>query len=117
MIHAELNHIKDDRIAVIKDGNDVILTISLNQNPQVFNLLSILDQANVIDLSLDDPICHKNKLKQVRESKGLTLEQLADLVGCTRQNIAKIENGTSEPKLSLAIKISDVLGIDIRELI
>ena len=51
-------------------------------------------------------------MKELRKSKGLTLEDLAKVCGCTRQNISGIERGISNPKVSTAKKLADVLGID-----
>jgi putative transcriptional regulator len=56
----------------------------------------------------------KNKLKLARVEKDLTQEQLADLVGVTRQTIGLIEAGRYNPSLKLCLVISRVLekGLD-----
>jgi putative transcriptional regulator len=50
-----------------------------------------------------------NNLKTAREKKTLTQEQLANLVGVSRQSIISIEKGHYVPTTILALKISEVL--------
>lgn len=57
-----------------------------------------------------------NKLKQCRESNQITQEQLAQLVGVSRQSIISIEKGHYVPTSVLALKISFVLKIKIEDL-
>jgi len=61
-----------------------------------------------------EEIIIKNKLKLARVEKDLTQEQLADLVGVTRQTIGLIEMGRYNPSLKLCLAISKVLdkGLD-----
>jgi putative transcriptional regulator len=57
-----------------------------------------------------------NKLKQSRESNQITQEQLAQLVGVSRQSIISIEKGHYVPTSVLALKISFVLKIKVEDL-
>lgn len=57
----------------------------------------------------------KNKLKELRESKGLTQEQLGELVGVSRQAINAIETEKFEPSIWLAYDISNVFQCTIEE--
>ena len=50
------------------------------------------------------------KIKEYRKRKGLTQQQLAELVGVTRQTINALENGHYNPSLILAHNISETLG-------
>jgi putative transcriptional regulator len=50
------------------------------------------------------------KLKLARIEKGLSQQDLADLVDATRQTIGLIESGKYNPTLNLCIRISRVLG-------
>lgn len=61
-----------------------------------------------------EEIIIKNKLKLARVEKDLTQEELADLVGVTRQTIGLIESGKYNPSLKLCFAISKVLekGLD-----
>ena len=51
-------------------------------------------------------------LKKKRLQKKITQAKLADLCGCDRSMIAKIESGEAKPSISLAKAIADVLGFD-----
>ncbi|MBE6068872.1 MAG: helix-turn-helix transcriptional regulator [Clostridium lundense] len=57
----------------------------------------------------------KNKLKELRESLGLTQEQLGELVGVSRQAINSIETEKFEPSIWLAYDISKVFNSSIEE--
>lgn len=50
-------------------------------------------------------------MREKRELKGLTQQQLADLIGRDRSLIAKIENG-SRPSVETAKKIAAILGFE-----
>lgn len=51
-------------------------------------------------------------LKAMRESKQLTQQALADLIGKDRSLITKIENGDAFPSVKTAKLIGKVLGIE-----
>ncbi len=55
------------------------------------------------------------KLKLARVEKDLTQQELANLVGVTRQTIGLIEMGNYNPSLSLCISICQVLGKTLDE--
>lgn len=57
----------------------------------------------------------KNRLKELRESYGLTQEQLGELVGVSRQAINAIETEKFEPSIWLAYDISRVFSCSIEE--
>lgn len=57
----------------------------------------------------------KNKLREFRESFGLTQEQLGELVGASRQAINAIETEKFEPSIWLAYDISQVFHCRIEE--
>ena len=56
------------------------------------------------------------KLKAARAAKDLSQEQLAQLVGVTRQTIGMIEAGNYNPTLNLCIAICKVLDRTLDEL-
>ena len=56
------------------------------------------------------------KLKAARAAKDLSQEQLAQLVGVTRQSIGMIEAGKYNPTLNLCIAICKALGKTLDEL-
>lgn len=57
----------------------------------------------------------KNRIKVLREQKGLTQEQLGELVGTSRQAINAIETEKFEPSIWLAYDISNVFECSIEE--
>ena len=56
------------------------------------------------------------KLKAVRAGRDLSQEELANLVGVTRQTIGMIEAGKYNPSLNLCIAICKALGKTLDEL-
>ena len=56
------------------------------------------------------------KLKAARAAKDLSQEQLAQLVGVTRQTIGMIEAGNFNPTLNLCIAICKALDRTLDEL-
>ena len=57
----------------------------------------------------------KNRIKELRENKGLTQEHLGELVGASRQAINAIETEKFEPSIWLAYDISQIFGCSIEE--
>ena len=55
----------------------------------------------------------KNNLKEVRQNKGLTQEELGANVGVSRQTIISIERYRYKPTLELAMKLAEKLNIKI----
>ena len=56
-------------------------------------------------------------LRKFRKRKKLTQEDLANLVGTSKQVISRYEIGARTPKITVVGKISDVLGVDIHDLL
>ncbi|GAB6102983.1 helix-turn-helix transcriptional regulator [Thermococcus atlanticus] len=57
----------------------------------------------------------RNRLRELRELKGLTQEELAKALGVTRQTIIAIERGRYDPSLRLAFKIARFFGVKIED--
>jgi putative transcriptional regulator len=55
-------------------------------------------------------------VRQHREQRGWTQEDLAEKVGVTRQTIANIENGLNEPRVTIAMAIAIALGATVYEI-
>jgi putative transcriptional regulator len=58
----------------------------------------------------------KNRLRELREERGLTQEELAKALGVTRQTIIAIEKGKYDPSLRLAFKIARFFGVKIEDI-
>ncbi|HEY8909512.1 MAG TPA: helix-turn-helix transcriptional regulator [Desulfosporosinus sp.] len=57
----------------------------------------------------------KNIMKELREERGLTQEELAMLLETSRQTIISLEKGKYNPSIMLAYKISKVFKKRIEE--
>ena len=57
-----------------------------------------------------------NSLKERRTELGLTQAELAEKVGVTRKTVNTVENGVFTPSATLAIKLSQALGVTVEEL-
>lgn len=56
------------------------------------------------------------RLREIRQSQGLTQEALAERVGVTRQTIIAIEKLKYVPSVKLALDLADALAVPIEEL-
>ncbi|XMB73199.1 helix-turn-helix transcriptional regulator [Mycoplasmatota bacterium WC30] len=57
-----------------------------------------------------------NTIKTLRfNNNSMTQQELADIVGCTRQTIISIEQNRYNPSLSLAKKIAYIFNVSIDE--
>ena len=56
-------------------------------------------------------------IKDMRERKGLTQDELAELLFVTRQTVSNYENGRSRPDIDMLMKISQVLEADVNHLL
>jgi len=57
------------------------------------------------------------RLKQWRERRGLTQEQLASKAGLSRGFLARLETARHDPKLSTLEKLAKALKVDIAKLL
>ena len=57
-----------------------------------------------------------NHIRNYREKKSITQENLANAVGVSRQTIIAMEKGNYEPSLGLAFKLSKYFGVSAEEL-
>ena len=56
------------------------------------------------------------KIKLARIEKGLSQQELADLVGASRQTIGLVEKGRYNPTLKLCMRIAKVLDKTLNDL-
>lgn len=62
------------------------------------------------------PTLKNKQMKMARVESDLSQEQLADIVGVTRQTINLIESGNYNPSLNLCIEICKVLNKTLNDL-
>lgn len=58
----------------------------------------------------------KTRIKEIRQSQGMSLRMLADLSGVTKESILNVEAGRADPKLSTLLAIADALHVPLAEL-
>ena len=59
---------------------------------------------------------HEN-IKHFRKAKGLSQEELAVKLHVVRQTVSKWENGLSVPDADVLIRLANVLGVSISQLL
>lgn len=57
------------------------------------------------------------KIKELREARGLTLRELEALANIENSNIARLESGAVNPRFTTLYKLSQGLGIKLTELV
>ncbi len=55
------------------------------------------------------------QIKQLRLERGLSQEQLSEMIYISPRQMCLIENGNSYPSLDTFIRIAEVLGIDVNK--
>lgn len=65
---------------------------------------------------MDDRLILKNNLRDARSEKGMSQQQLADLVGVSRNTISSIETGQFSPTAKLALILCIALDKKFEEI-
>lgn len=58
----------------------------------------------------------RNRLEELRKSRGIRQEQLADALRVSRQTIGSLENGRYNPSIILAYKIARYFDLPIEDI-
>ena len=56
-------------------------------------------------------------LKNLRNKKGLTQEQLAEVFGVSGRTVSRWETGSNLPDLSMLIQIAEYYDVDIKDIL
>lgn len=56
------------------------------------------------------------RIKEIRKSKGLSQEKLAEKAETSANYLSRMERGTENPTLDMLIKISDALEVELWEI-
>lgn len=67
-------------------------------------------------MTMNEKLILKNNLKASRSEKGLSQQQLADMVGVSRNTISSIETGQFNPTAKLALILCIALDKKFEEL-
>jgi putative transcriptional regulator len=57
----------------------------------------------------------KNRIEEIRKSRGIRQEELAQQLGVSRQTISSLETGRYNPSIFLAYKVAKLFGMTIEE--
>ena len=57
----------------------------------------------------------KNRIEQIRRERGILQEELAKMLGVSRQTISSLETGRYNPSIFLAYKIARFFGMTIED--
>ena len=57
-----------------------------------------------------------NRVRELREARGLTQEQLASEARIDNSHLGKLERGEGNPTVALVTRIALALGVDIKDL-
>ena len=57
----------------------------------------------------------KNRLEELRRARGMTQEDLAEILEVSRQTVGSLENGRYNPSILLAFKIARLFHTTIEE--
>jgi transcriptional regulator with XRE-family HTH domain len=61
------------------------------------------------------PVSFANRLRELREQKGMSREELAQVCGLGRGTVRDYEQGHREPTLRSAFKLAEALGVSVEE--
>ena len=64
-------------------------------------------------INLEGPSQFGEAIRKFRKLRGLNQQQLADLAGCSIMYVSQLERGKETADLGKALKILDVLDVDI----
>lgn len=56
------------------------------------------------------------KIREIRESKNITLTRLSEMTKIAKSHLSNIERGEKEPTLSILVRIALALKVDEKEL-
>ena len=58
-----------------------------------------------------------SRVRAERQSRGWTLDQLAEAAGTSRRSVINVEQGAANPSVGILLKLSDALGIGLPNLV
>ena len=58
----------------------------------------------------------KNRIEEIRKERGIRQEELAKMLGVSRQTVSSLENGRYNLSIALAFKVARYFGMSIEEI-
>ncbi len=58
----------------------------------------------------------KNRITELRKERHMTQQNLADLLGVTRQTVISLEGGRYNPSITLAFKLAKTFDMHIEDI-
>jgi putative transcriptional regulator len=58
----------------------------------------------------------KNRLEEIRKARGIKQEELAEILGVSRQTIGSLENERYNPSILLALKIAKYFELNVEDI-
>ena len=86
------------------------MMFSVSETGKIEKLLSI----SIRDLKGGDSM---NRIKKIREKRGLTQKQLSEILMVNQSTVAMWETGKSVPRASNLLKLSNTLNCSVDELL
>jgi transcriptional regulator with XRE-family HTH domain len=62
-----------------------------------------------------DKILFGKRIKELREKRGMTQEELSNLLDIDWQHISRLENGKNLPSCNILISLAKIFDVDIRD--
>lgn len=59
--------------------------------------------------------CLRNTIRELRATRSMTQQELADLISVTRQTVIAIERDKYSPSLEVAFRIACVFGVPLEQ--
>ena len=56
-----------------------------------------------------------NRIEEIRKEKGINQDELAKILGVSRQTISSLERGRYNPSITLAYKIAKLFELNIED--
>ncbi|MGH2506001.1 MAG: helix-turn-helix domain-containing protein [Gemmatimonadales bacterium] len=94
----------------ISDSTDYWKDLCYAEQARADGYLEKLSMPYEIGQSSDATFPIGKAIRAARCARGLSLDDLADRMGCRHSNISRIERGESNPGMSMVVKISHALG-------
>ena len=57
----------------------------------------------------------KNRIEEIRKDRGIRQEELAKMLGVSRQTVSSLETGRYNPSIALAFKVARCFEMTIEE--